>query len=166
MEATVAYLNYLGSVPAEQVAALRAAAASAAELASLPRLRPSLLVGVSHLVGHWIYDRSLGDLLIQVLDGGTALHGTLWHPLRAPCYHEPPDVKSRHTTLAAAWQQTLATQPVPEDDWYRVEIEKVLRILQHAAAHDECVVSALAPPFDRERADKVNIPFELGDGGD
>jgi hypothetical protein len=48
--------------------------------------------------------------------------------------------------MTEAWQQALATLPVPEDDWYRIEIEKVLQLFRHASERGECVLSILEPP--------------------
>jgi hypothetical protein len=148
----MAYLTYLVSVPQAQVAALRADPAAL--------LTPSLRVHVSHLIAYWVQVQPLGQLLGQAIDGGTAINSALQHPLRDPCYHEPEVVKSLYAQLAAAWQQALGMGPVAEDDWYRIEIEKVLRLFRHAAERGECVVSVLQPPADAGRASKVRIPFD------
>jgi hypothetical protein len=147
----VAYLTYLVSVPPAEVAALRADGTTS--------LTPSLKVGVSHLIGYWVQVQPLGQLLGQAIDGGTALSTELWHPLRDPCYHEPEAVQSLLAQLDAVWQQVTTSTPMQEDDWYRIEIEKVLRLFRHAAQRGECVVSVLAPPADWERAHRVRIPF-------
>jgi hypothetical protein len=147
----LAYLNYLASVPTGEVAALHADAAIL--------LQPSLLLGVSHVIAYWVKPQPLGQLLGQAIDGGAVLNRELWHPLRVPVYHEPEAVRSLLARLEEAWQGALASRPVREDDWYRIEIEKVLRLFRHAAEHNECVVSVLEPPTDRKRADRVRIPF-------
>jgi hypothetical protein len=149
----VAYLTYLASAPPAEVTALR--------VDHTTLLTPSLVVAVSHLIASWVQVQPLGELLGQAIDGGTELNSALWHPLRPPCYHEPEAVRALHAQLTEAWQRTLAAQSIPEDDWYRVEIEKVLRIFGHAAERGDCVVSALQAPFDAERAARVRIPFPL-----
>jgi hypothetical protein len=147
----VAYLTYLASVPHAEVLTLRAD--------DTAMLTPSLMVGVSHLIGYWVQVKPLGQLLGQAIDGGTELQSGLWHPLRAPCYHEPSAVQTLYAQLAAEWQQVTASTPIEQDDWYRLEIEKVLRLFRHAAGRGECVVSALQPPADQQRASQVHIPF-------
>jgi hypothetical protein len=84
----------------------------------------------------------------------------MWHPLRPPTYHAPEAVQFLYGQLSEGWRQILAIHPeTAEDDWYRVEIEKTLKLFQHAAASNECVVSVLEAPSDPERGDRVCIPF-------
>jgi hypothetical protein len=53
----------------------------------------------------------------------------------------------------------LATQsPSDPNDWYVVEISKVLQVFGHASASHNGVVSFLEPPVDHERAERVLIP--------
>ena len=147
----MAYLTYLASVPQAEIVALKADPA--------PLLTPSLTVAVSHLIAYWVQVQPLGQLLGQAIDGGTVINSALQHPLRDPCYHELLVVNSLYAKLGEAWQQATAMESVAEDDWYRIEIEKVLRVFRHAAEHGECVVSVLQAPADEERADRVRIPF-------
>lgn len=152
----LAYLNFL-------VAATEPAVEALANNPSL-ELEPSLLVAVSHLIGYWVEVQPLGKLLRQAVDGGATVSSDLWHPLRPPVFHRPAVVQALHTQLADEWRRVLAEKPVPEDDWYRIEIEKVLRLFRHAAGRAECVVSILQRPVDKERASKVRIPLK-GIGG-
>jgi hypothetical protein len=133
----MAYLTHLVAVPPMQLAALRTNDAAV--------LTPSLAVGVSHLIAYWVQAQPLGQLLGQAIDGGTLINKALRHPLRAPCFHEPEAVQSLHVQLVEAWRQGMAAVPIIEDDWYRIEIEKVLRLFRHAVERGECVVSALEP---------------------
>jgi hypothetical protein len=133
----MAFLNHLVSVPPVEVEALRSDPDA--------YLTPSLAVAVSHLVAYWVQVQPLGQLLGQAIDGGAVLNPALRHQLRDPCYYALETVRSLHAQLSEAWEQATAAQPVPPDDWYRVEIEKVLRLFAHAADRGECVVSALEP---------------------
>jgi hypothetical protein len=133
----VAYLNHLYSVPLAEVEALR-------DDPDAP-IRPSLSVSVSHLVAYWVQVQPLGRLLGQAIDGGLELNDTLRHQLRAPCYHGPEVVRTLYSLLVSAWLQVTSVEEIPPDDWYRIEIEKVLRVYSHAAERGECVVSMLEP---------------------
>jgi hypothetical protein len=148
----MAYLNLLASVSQEEVAAF---------IRDPQRpLKYHLVQGVSHLIAYWVEIQPLGYLLRQALDGGHLLSATLWHPLRHPTYHSPDDVRAFLPQLSQAWDSALAqSAPWSEDDWYRIEIEKVLRVFEHATACGGCVVSVLQPPADRWRARRVRVPL-------
>jgi hypothetical protein len=133
----MAFLDRLVSVSQAEVDALRADENSP--------LTPTLSVLVSHLIAYWVQVQPLGRLLGQAVDGGTVLNKALRHQLRDPCYHGPEVVRTLYMLLSEAWQDATSAQPVPPDDWYRIEIEKVLRLFAHAADRGECVVSALEP---------------------
>ena len=149
----MAYLNLLAAVDPEQVTHLRGDHGF--------RLAPSKVVGVSHLLGNpgWVTHPPLVSVLAEVLDGGEWLAGSLWHPLRVPKYHPPGAVAVLASRLDEVWRATLAGRPLPDDDWYRIEIEKVIAVLRHAAALVEGVASVLQPPFDQERACRVVNPL-------
>lgn len=152
----MAYLNFLAAVTEADVQALSQDASAV--------LEPSLVVAVSHLIGSWVVVQPLGKLLGQAVDGGLAVSSDLWHPLRPPVYHNAETVRAIHHQLADEWQRVLADQSVPEDDWYRVEIEKVLRLFWHASNRSESVVGVLERPADQVRAQKVQIPFKWSVG--
>lgn len=152
----MAYLNFLVSVSEQQVLALRKD--------NKALLRPSLLVAVSHLVGSWVQVQPLGRLLGQALDEGELVNEHLWHPLRSPVYHGPEDVRTLHQQLNDAWTFATRQQARPDLSIDPNEIHKVLNIFRHASDHGECVVSVLDRPSDRERADRVRIPFVASDG--
>jgi hypothetical protein len=135
----LAYLNLLAAVTESQVNNLRADATI--------HLSPSLLVGVSHLIAYWVSVQPLGTVLGQAIDGGDLLNDVLEHPFRSPVFHSRQDVVLLEQKLTVAWREALAGAVTNEltssDDWYRIEIEKVLRLYKHAVERDECVVSAL-----------------------
>jgi hypothetical protein len=152
----MAYMNVLASVTEEQVLAIRQDEAAP--------LRPSLRVGVSHLLATWIDAKPLGELLGTALDGGRVLNEKLWHPLRPPVYHDPASVVKLHDRIADAWQKA---REGPKDDMvhgFRIDIAELLRLFGHAAGRRECVVSALGPPADEERASKVRWPLFADEG--
>ena len=149
----MAYLNLLAAVDPEQVAQLRGDSGF--------RMTPSKVVGVSHLLGNpgWVTHAPLVAVLAEALDGGELLTGSLWHPLRVPMYHPPGEVLRLAPPLEEVWGATLAKWPLPKDDWYRIEIEKVLAAFHHAATVGEGIASILDPPFDQKRASRVVIPL-------
>ena len=148
----MAYLNFLVAAPEVDVLALSRDTSVV--------LEPSLVVAVSHLIGYWVEVQPLGKIVGQAVDGGLAVSPDLWHPLRQPVYHRAEAVQALHLQLVEEWERVLADKPVPEDDWYRIEIEKVLRLFRHASDQTECVVSVLERPADHERARRVRIPFK------
>ncbi len=152
----MAYLNFLLSVPEEQVDALRKDASIL--------LTPTKLTGVSHLLGYWVKVKPLEKLLGEVLDGGEIVNAVLWHPLRAPMFHRPEAVKDLYIRLVEAWKDVLSTPATAEGDfdWYKSEMSRLLTLLEHAANRNECVVSVLEPPADPERANRTRIPFKRG----
>src|SRR3954452_14155435 len=128
----MAYRTYLASVSEDQVR----------RLASDPSgtLDASDTVTVSHLVAYWVQAQPLGQLLGEAIDGGRVLSEALWHPLRPPLYHPPDHVVSLFGLLSEAWNLETARHPLPADDWYRLEIEKVLKVLRDAGGRGHCVV--------------------------
>lgn len=150
----MAYANLLAAVTPEQVTAPRSD--------DKIRLRPSRVTSVSHLIGMrgWVDAQPLQSLLSRALDGGELLAAPLWHPLRAPVYHSPESVRDLSAALTQAWDSFLAEYPLPQGDWYRVEIGKAVALFSYAAERGEGVVSILQPPYDAERARRVQIPLE------
>jgi hypothetical protein len=130
-------------------------------------LHPSLVLGASHLLSYWVQVQPLGHLLHQAIDGGELLHRELWHPLRPPMFHRPPDVLLLAEQLGEAWEATKPNQPQDDDGgWLVAEVSRLLRLYRHAAQAGECVVSALDRPADEERARRVRIPWQpQWDGG-
>jgi hypothetical protein len=148
----MAYFNLLLSVPAAELAALRADASYIAKYTEQ--------TAVSHLLAYWIKTQPLGELLASAIDGGEPIHDKLWHPLRNPIFHQPAGVAKLHSEIAAAWQQVPSDEKTRHPfDYFGPEIERLLAVFKHAAANGECVVSILEPPADAERADRVSFPF-------
>jgi hypothetical protein len=147
----VAYLNLLASVPESQVERLR--------LDPALLVTPSLILGVSHLLAYSVRVQPLGGLLGRALDGGQPVHAQLWHPLRPPIFHPPAVVAELAGAIGQAWAEVLDARPVPDADRWADEIEPVLRMFRRAADSGECVVSALEPPGDQERASRVRLPW-------
>jgi hypothetical protein len=139
----VAYFNLLAAVPEAEVVRLRA------EPAAL--LQPSMVSGASHLLAYWVEAQPLGGLLARALDGGEVIRPELWHPLRPPLVHGPAAVRE----LAAQVSAAVAGLALADDDWLAAEVGRMLRVFQHAAGTGECVVSALDPPADAARGDRV-----------
>jgi hypothetical protein len=144
----MAYFNLLASVPESDVERLRR------DWSAL--LRPSLVLGASHLLAYWVQVQPLGGLLRRALDGGEPIHAELWHPLRPPLFHRPAAVRELAPQIDAAWAEALRVTPLPNgDDWTAAEMGRLLRLFRHAAGAGECVVSALDAPADQERARRV-----------
>lgn len=148
----MAYLNFLISVSEQQLQGLRKD--------STTLLHPSLVIATSHLIGYWVEIQPLGGLLGQALDGGEKVNDELWHPLREPVFHTPSEVQVLYKKLTEAWQKARGPETDSDDfNWYRREINLVLRIFHHASEKEECIVSVLQPPADAERAQRVRLPF-------
>jgi hypothetical protein len=145
----VAYFNFLASVSEPDLERVRTGRGA--------RLRPSLVLGTSHLLAYWVKVQPLGELLHRALDGGEPIRDDLWHPLRPPLFHRPAMVRGLAQEIDAAWSQTRRGEPLPAGDWIASEIERLLRLFGHAAEAGECVVSALEPPLDAERGRRVRL---------
>lgn len=147
----VAYLTTLASVTLDDVERLR--------INSAHLLLPSRYEFVSHFVAYSVQAQPLGALLGQMIDGGEPINPDLWHPLRAPVVHFPEDVRDLHSQLEIEWNPLLAQQDFLDDDWYRIEIGKLMAVFEHAVQSHECVVNIIHPPIDEERALRVRMPI-------
>ena len=150
----MAYTVLLASVPDDEVIAFREGRSES--------VTSDLSARCSHILPYWIYPKfhALKEALRDAVDGGEKLRPDLWHPLRAPMWHPAASASQLEPRLRDAWQSTLeqeARSPNP-NDWYEIEISKVLKVFAHAASAHNGVVSCLAPPFDSERAHRVRIP--------
>jgi len=150
----MAYLTLIASVPESEIASFEG---GAVELMSASRIER-----VSHYLTYSVSHQPLGNLLGQAIDGGEPLREDLWHPFRAPVVKTVNDVKNCWAELNEAWAVAVRQWNVPEGDWYRIEITKLLSIYDHARRESECIVSMLEPPADSERARKVKIPVLIG----
>jgi len=61
---------------------------------------------------------------------------------------------------AFPWLGCLTEHSLPKDHWYRMVIGKAVALFGHAADRGEGVASMLQPPFDAERARRVQFPLE------
>lgn len=131
----MAYQNYLCSVAVARVEAFRQDQNES--------LQATRSVICSHGMAYWVQVQPLGQLLGEAIDGGQILHENLNHPLRPPKIHDVDSVAALYPELIAARDAAYGLEPLPEDDWSRVEIEKVVDIFKWAYLHQECVVSIL-----------------------
>jgi hypothetical protein len=108
----------------------------------------------------------LGALLRDAIDGGDAVSPDLWHPLRPPAVHTSAAVHEFYPRLVAAYGDSLgsAPEPVRSDDWYRIEIEKVLKVFERAFQSGQAVISCLEPPVGEKRASRVRLPIQVPEG--
>lgn len=146
----MAYFNLLAAVPESEVERIRS------DLEFV--LRPSLVLGASHLLAYWVQEQPLGRLLGEAIDGGEVLHHRLWHPLRVPVFHRPAKVHQLAEQITAAWVP-IAEIAKEDDGWLSAETTRLLRLYCHAAEARESVVSVIQAPADAERAVRVRIPW-------
>jgi hypothetical protein len=146
----VAYLTYLAVVPAAEITRLRED--------SRYVLRPLLVQGVSHLLSYWVQVQPLGQILNTIIDGGDTLQPELWHPLRSPRVHDADQVLQLTESLESALRE-ISLEALPDGDWLSMEVARLLVALQGAVEAGACLVTALEPPADVERACRVRIPW-------
>lgn len=61
--------------------------------------------------------------------------------------------------LEQAWNTAQENEiAVKDDDFFGPQISNLVRLFLHAGSRNECVVTFLDKPSDRERASKVEIP--------
>ena len=149
----MAYSTFIASVPKSEIAGFREGWVELMFASKIER--------VSHYLAYSVNLQPLGKLLGQAIDEGQLLREDLWHPFRAPIVKTENDVKSLWADLNEAWSIVLSESTLPEDDWDRIEITKLLAMYDHASQNSECIVSMLEPPHDSKRAQKVLIPLTL-----
>jgi len=117
---------------------------------------------VPHVLTSWVQPTGLRDLLRQAIDGGQKLRSDLWHPLRSPVWHSSIAVAEIEPQLRQVWADLMAEHgPSDPNDWYVIEILKVLKVFGQAFVSHAGIVSFLEPPTDYERAEKVIIPMVI-----
>ena len=149
----MAYSTFIASVPETEIAGFRD---GWVELMFASRIER-----VSHYLAYSLHRQPLGKLLGRAIDEGQLLRKDLWHPLRAPVVKTENEVKSLWADLNEAWTIVLSELALPEDDWDRIEITKLLAVYDYARQNSEYIVSILEPPHDSKRARKVTIPVVL-----
>lgn len=138
----MAYFNLLASVCDDEIEQLRRDPGFC--------LNPSLVLASSHLIAYWVDAQPLGRLLAAALDDGELIHPEFWHPLRPPVFHRSEHVRELADQIGVAWNAMAQG-----DEWLVTEVRQVMRLFRHAAAGNECVVSALDPPGDADRGRRV-----------
>lgn len=136
----MAYLNHLFSLSADLIPGCTSW--------SLIRSGASHSIACSHLISYWIDVQPLGELLRSAVDGGKILDSCWRHTLRVPKVHTPSDVAALSLKLADAWDIELQNGvPLLDDDWGKIEVEKVLSLFGHAAMKNEAVISILEQSY-------------------
>jgi hypothetical protein len=148
---SVAYLMTIASAPLDEVQRLIANPSHI--------IRPTRFEFVSHYLAYSVQIQPLGKTIGLALDGGELIHPDLWHPFRPPLVHFAAAVQDLHQRLQHLWAVELAEHEIADDDWYGVEISKLLSVLGYASNANECLVSALHPPADIKRANRVRMPL-------
>lgn len=129
---------------AVQLLSVPEAAVRAYQRGEIPSLTPSKVVLCSHLLAYWVTVQPLGQCLQAALDGGEKLREDLHHRFRPPTWWSAAAVEELAHQLSTTWQKVLSTQAIPDpEDWYRVEITKVVELFAHARAQQEAVVKML-----------------------
>ena len=150
----MAYLTVIAAVPEAELIRFREGL--------IETMAASRIERVSHYLAYAVRDQPLGKLLGEAIDGGESLNEDLWHPLRAPVVQNPQTVKNCWHQLMEAWSAVTSEREVAADDWFRIEITRLLEIFAHANRNSECIVSMLEPPPDLERAIRVRMPIAAG----
>src|SRR5690242_6992668 len=128
----MAYAVLLASVPDEQILAFRE------ERRQL--LEANLSILSSHVLTSWVQPTELRDLLRRAIDGGQILRHDLWHPLRSPLWHPSVAVAEIQPELRRVRNDLLVEHADNPNDWYAVEISKVLQVFEHASDSHNGVV--------------------------
>jgi len=149
----MAYLTLIASIAESEIAHFREC--------SIELMAASKIEYVSHHLAYGVREEPLGKLLGQAIDGGEPLREDLWRPFRSPLAQTLEMVKTCWLRLSEAWSTVLRRKEIAEDDWYKIEVTKVSDIFEHASRNTECIVSALEPPTDFDRAKRVRIPFAV-----
>ena len=136
----MAYSTILASCSKERVAAFRSNQQES--------LRASRIISVSHILAYWIQLEPLHEILAEVIDGGEPLHRHFKHQFRDDMFHPAHQVPELHLRLKTSHEKALQEHQVPEDDWYRVQIEQMIELLAWASTNGEGVISLLGAPYN------------------
>jgi hypothetical protein len=132
----MAYLTVVASITEDEVIRYREGLVETMAASRIER--------ISHFLAYAVREQPLGKLVGEAIDGGEPLREDLWHPLRAPVMQNAEMVKNRWYRISEAWSAVVVKKEVVADDWYRIEISKLLEIFAHASRNSECIVSMLA----------------------
>lgn len=99
----------------------------------------------------------------EAIDRGKILSEIIGHPLRPPIWHDVESVKTLSNKLENTWRELIAEKgEFPDDDWGKIEIQKVLDIFQYASKNDETIISILdLNNFNTESKRRIKIPVVL-----
>jgi len=147
----MAYGNYLVSIKESDLRLLNTDVTAIIE--------PSYEVMVSHMMAYSIEEQPLGQLLDHILDKGAIVNKSYYHPLRVPLYYTNKEIKDIYLKATKIWADTLKNHAIAHNDWYRVEIDLILSVVEYAFEHNEYLLSVLEPPFNHEDLSLVQIPF-------
>ena len=142
----------IGSVPGDQIVEF--------QVRERERLEASRVVRCSQILASWVTVSPLDRVLQEAIDGGQSIRADLWHPGRLPGFHTSADVRRLRQELVDALDGVVQEKGTPPpDDWYALEIGKVVEIFSHAATRGEAIVSFRERPQREEWAGKVLIPI-------
>lgn len=147
----MAYMTLLASVSSDDIASIRTDVTAV--------LQPIHRSHVSHYFVSGPRPNRAADVVAEALDGGFILNNAFWHPLRPPMYRDVYATQMLYQTLTAD-RYAMEFDELRSDDWFRSELDRLFAIVSHASDDELCLVSAIERPADRERADRVRIPWE------
>lgn len=147
----MAYGIHFGTVPFSQI--------SAYQSHQLARLTPGRVCVQSHILPGYIDHLPLRQLLFEAFDGGETLRPDLWHPWRDPQFHRTGSVAALACAMTPAFREMIAGMDEKTASWHEIEPGALIPLFNEAAAEGLCIVSVLDLPCDRERAEKIVLPF-------
>ncbi|MCC9602251.1 hypothetical protein LOC67_16975 [Stieleria sp. JC731] len=144
-------MTLLASVSSDEIASIRADVKAV--------LKPAKKSCVSHYFVSGPRPNDAANLVAEVLDGGFILNEAFWHPLRPPMFRDVNATQTLFQSLTSD-QYALDFDVLRADDWFRSELDRLFAIVAHASTNGLCLVSAIEPPADKERAVHVRVPWE------
>jgi hypothetical protein len=107
----------------------------------------SRTVSASEILASWVTVSPLNLLLREAIRGGDTIREGLWHPFPPPTAHWTAPTRQLAQQLKDALDQAIREHgSPPPDDWYLVEISKLVTIFDHAATEGEAVIKFVTPP--------------------
>ena len=147
----MAYGIHFGVVPLSQITSYQAH--------EVEQLTPSRIAVGSHISPGYVERVRLRDLLFEAFDGGETLRSDLWHPFRVPQFHRADRAATLASSIASEFDAMLSTLDANLVEAYEADLGDIVSLFSHAATGRLCVVSTLDLPFDRDRAERIVLPF-------
>lgn len=127
---------------------------------------PSLSVEKSIVTTHYYLSFGTGYEVLnlamaELLEAGQKINDVFWHPYRPPLYQDHLIVKPKSQLFKIAYEDMLAKLDKKDAEFWHMDFEPIINLLDFAVENNLSLLTFLAKPNDKERADKVYYPTNI-----